>query len=267
MSDYEVLKETKVSYEYIRDILENADEDIVSTEISFKLQESLNALEEIYSNVYEKMKNDEIESKKLNTDLECPHCTNNVVISDLINYAYLCNDCDENFYLGEGDLGEEWYFAKNMFSLHQNFTIEIWETEWHRDAGEGFIYDKKFSDYETAIIEARKLFYDYNYASIEVLNNDGEPVYCHDDESEDFYFKENKLSRVDETIVKKYIDNWANKKDQSFKGNKLYCKDNDIFIGVNNSTNNCWVEEFNSEKDVQYWLLGKNLESDVDYEI
>lgn len=147
------------------------------------------------------------------------------------------------------------------------YSIEIWETDWHRDAGESFIYDETFENFDTALIIGRKLFEDNNYASIEILDNNGEAVYCRDNESEDFYFKGHRLSRVDENIVKDYIENWTNKKEQSFKGDKLYCKDNDVFIGVDNSTNNCWVEEFSSEKDVQDWLLGKDLESDFDYEI
>lgn len=142
---------------------------------------------------------------------------------------------------------------------YEEYSIEYWETDWHRDAGEGMYYDKTFSSYDAAIKKARELFIDNNYASIEVLDSNNEAVYCRDDESEEFYFDDDKISCVDSDVVNKYIDNWTNKKEQTFSGDKLYCSDNNLYIGVDNSTGNCWVEEFNTEKEVQKWLLGKDL--------
>ena len=103
------------------------------------------------------------------------------------------------------------------------------------------------------------------YSSIEVLNGNGESVFCCDNLSEDFYFDDDEFSLVDKNVVKEYIENWTNKKEQSFKVEKLYCQENNIYVAVDNSTDNCCVEEFKSEKDAQNWLLGKDLEKG-DYE-
>lgn len=47
----------------------------------------------------------------------------------------------------------------------------------------------------------------------------------------------------------------------------MYCKDGDCYVAVDDSTNDCWVEQFNSEKEAQNWLLGEVLEEDLDNEI
>lgn len=143
----------------------------------------------------------------------------------------------------------------------EEYSIEFWETDWHRNAGEGLYYHETYSNYEDAIKKARQLFEENNYSSIEVLDNCNEAIYCRDDESEDFYFNGDEFSYVDEKIVSEYIDNWTNKKTQSFKGNKLYCQENDLYVAIDNSSGNCWVEQFKTEKETQNWLLGKDLET------
>lgn len=141
--------------------------------------------------------------------------------------------------------------------------IEIWETDWHRESGESFIYDETFEDYEMALKMARKLYEDNNYASIMILGSKNESLYCCDDESEEFYFDNKIISCVSEDIVSEYIDNWANNKDQTFKGNLLYCKKNDVYVAIDNTSGDCWVEEFSSEMAAQDWLLGKDKELEI----
>lgn len=102
--------------------------------------------------------------------------------------------------------------------------IEIWETDWHRESGESFIYDETFEDFEIALKMSRKLYEDNNYASIMILGSKNESLYCCDDESEEFYFDNKIISCVSKDIVSEYIDNWTNNKEQTFKGNLLYCK-------------------------------------------
>lgn len=149
----------------------------------------------------------------------------------------------------------------------EKYTIEYWETDWHRDAGEGMIYNKTFFNSNEAISKARELYYDNGYSSVEVLKGNGESLFCCDNLSEEFYYDNNRICLVDEKVVKEYIDNWSNNKEQSFNGDKLYCKENNKFVAIDNSTGDCWVEEFKTEKEAQDWLLGKDLEEDNDYEI
>lgn len=106
MDDYEVLRETKVCYEYMIDLLENCD--YISDKYRNHLIKAMDILGNIYSDCYKVASNNSRE--ELKTDLDCPHCKNKVDISDLIDYVYVCNDCDENFYSFEGDLNNKWYF-------------------------------------------------------------------------------------------------------------------------------------------------------------
>ena len=123
LNNYEVLRETKACYEYFNDILNNCGFKL-NQNIVQGIKRSILVLEDLYNITYTKIK--EKEKEQLQTDLECPHCSNNVVISDLIDYAYLCNECDENLYLGEGDLNYEWYFESDKLSkLRESFLLEI----------------------------------------------------------------------------------------------------------------------------------------------
>ena len=158
-------------------------------------------------------------------------------------------------------------YCYNYLDYGEEYRIEYWKTDWHRDAGEGMIYDKTFYNPKEAISKARELFYDNGYSSIEVLKRNGESLFCCDNLSEEFYYDNDRICLVDEKVVKEYIDNWSNNKEQSFNGEKLYCKENNKFVAIDNSTGNCWVEEFEGEREAQDWLLGKDLEGEVGYEI
>lgn len=236
MSDYEILRKTKIAYEYINNILNNSNDDNIVKD----LENTMKNLSIIYSNAHLNLEHPDKEEQLL-TDACC---------------KYPCHNLDEFVKSLE-------FYCNNY--LKEEYTIEIWETDWHRDAGEGYIYDESFSNYDDAISKARELYYDNGYSSIEVLNGNGESVFCCDNLSEDFYFDDDEFSLVDKNVVKEYIENWTNKKEQSFKVEKLYCQENNIYVAVDNSTDNCWVEEFKSEKDAQNWLLGKDLEKG-DYE-
>ena len=85
INNFEIIKETKILYEYINDILENAELDISKEELNDLLNVS-NTLEKIYSDNYKKVEDKE----NLKTNCDCPKCQNKLIISDLINYNYLC---------------------------------------------------------------------------------------------------------------------------------------------------------------------------------
>lgn len=53
--------------------------------------------------------------------------------------------------------------------------------------------------------------------------------------------------------LSKYIEDWSTgllNNDRDL----LYAYDNGKYIGVDNTTDNCWVEEFKTEKEVINWL-------------
>lgn len=148
-----------------------------------------------------------------------------------------------------------------------NYTIKAWETDRDRDTGYSCTYDYVFSDFESALKVARKLYEDNNLSSIEIIRDGTEAVYCRDSKSEEFYFKDGTLSCVDKDIADNYISAWTNKEKLPLNIDKLYCNEGNKFMGIDNSTGNCWVEEFDTEKAVQEWLLGKTLMGDYENEL
>ena len=67
---------------------------------------------------------------------------------------------------------------------------------------------------------------------------------------------EDRIKRVSKEFLNNYVDNWVEKKDLPSGATLIYCKDGEKYIGVDNTTNDCWVEEFNNETDVRKWLAG-----------
>lgn len=315
MSGYDILKNTKNSYESILSILKNSD---ISEKKSGDLQKAMKTLTELYNSTYLNMADNN--KNDLITNTCCKNCSNNLLISDNIDYSYQCEECNENFYDFEIMTNKSWHkknsdedeklnssfylqldydneeknvfigtesssgaeyncttigelvsaieeYCYNYLDYGEEYRIEYWETDLHRDAGEGMIYDKIYYNFEEVISKASELFYDNGYSSVEVLKRNGESLFCCDNLSEEFYFDNDRISLVDEKVLKEYIDNYSDNKEQSFDGDKLYCKGNNKFVAIDNSTGDCWVEEFESEKETQDWLLGKELEESNDYEM
>lgn len=120
INNFEIIKETKVMYEYINDILENAELNISKEELNNLLNVS-NTLEKIYSNNYKKVANKD----NLKTNCDCPKCQYKLIISDSINYNYLCENCDENFYSIEVN-NKKWYLKSDRNEkLIKNFNLEV----------------------------------------------------------------------------------------------------------------------------------------------
>lgn len=124
MTNNEVLKECKAVYEYLQDLLDNCeyigDED---TQSITKLEERntiINAIDlmgDLYNKAYKDEENKEEigeevvynETLKPKSAVNCPHCGKEMYISDIIDYAYVCLNCDENFYSMECDNGYAWW--------------------------------------------------------------------------------------------------------------------------------------------------------------
>ncbi len=125
MDNYEKLRESKIVYEYINDLLENGNFEM-REEYSEALKTTMGVMADIYTNTHILMKDNKEERGLLNTELNCPCCSRDVIISDLITYGYLCEGCDENYYLCEGDLNYEWYFRdKNKDKLKEDVLLEL----------------------------------------------------------------------------------------------------------------------------------------------
>lgn len=259
MDNYEKLKESKVIYEYINDILQNGNLEMRDDYLE-SLNKTISIMAEIYENSHFLMQKNTDENKLLETDLNCPHCSKNVVLSDIITYEYLCEKCDENFYLSEGDLNYEWYYdnKRKKDMLNNSYTIRIWKTEELRDIGESFNYFETFYNKDDAINEAKMIMSRENYAYLEVLDNKDKLIFGTDGINEEYYKKQKyqtKIYKVSPEELKEYIDRWTEKKELNLDYSLLYCQEgNFCYVAVDNSSGECFVEEFEKEAQAIYWL-------------
>jgi len=224
MDNYEILKETKVCYEYMRDILENSK---VKNNDALILSKAMESLSSIYQNAYDNIRKNPVELKQIQTDLSCPHCSNNVVISDFIDYAYLCEICDENLYLGEGDLNHEWYFKnkQNELKLNKSFTLNV-------------DYDKEQENVWISSESGSGSGAEYNCNSVEELL-EAINIYTSNYEIEYYYIKIWKTEENRENGESfKYLYTYANFQDAIDEAKKIINKEDYSFIEVcrNNET-------------------------------
>lgn len=266
MDNYEKLKEAKVIYEYINDLLENGNFEM-REEYLESLKKTQSIMADIYANTHFLMQKNTDEYELLETDLNCPHCSKNVVLSDIITYEYLCEKCDENYYLCEGDLNYEWYYdnERKKDILNKSYTIRIWETEELRNTGESFDYLKTFYNKDDAINEAKIIISRENYAYLEVLDNEDKLIFDTDGINEEYYEKhkyQTKIYKVSPEELNEYVDRWTDKKELNLDYSLLYCqKENFCYVAVDNSSGECYVEEFETEAQAVYWL-DTNIEAE-----
>ena len=139
--------------------------------------------------------------------------------------------------------------------MDKKYFIKIWETEYERDAGFSYTADKTFDDLEKAITFARDIFEEEYLASLEIMDSKGTLAFFKDRDMEEFYNCDRVISKVSNNLLGNYIYCWTKNKQLPIDNKLLYARDNNIYVAVDNTTNNCWTEEINSEKEAQKWLL------------
>ena len=77
--------------------------------------------------------------------------------------------------------------------------------------------------------------------------------------------KDVSFALVTKNKLDEYINCWVEGKELPIQTKLLYCKDGDVFVGVDNTDGNCWVEEFNNREDLLDWLLDSSPEIDEEY--
>lgn len=325
MTKYEILKRTKIIYEYLNDLLNNGDFEINNEYMSY-VNKTMDVIKDMYENTYHLMYVNKEEHNFLNTDLQCPCCEEKVLISDLINYAYVCDRCDENYYLCEGNLNHEWYFeddkdeklnedfnlelsydAKNNniiigtesssgvqyecqniadlknviasyvcnyinYENRETYSIKIWETEELRNQGLSFEYLETYYSKENAIDDAQRIMDRFGYAYLEVIkDSDNSVVFGTDGKEENYYNEEkyqNRIYKVSRDELNKYINDWSDKQLAKDSYDLLYCKDTDYnYIAIDNTSGDCYVEEFETESQAVFWLDADMLAEEIPYSI
>ena len=102
MSNFEIIKECKMAYEILLDLKENSG--ALSNE-RINVNKMMELLGDLYNSAWEILANDTETSKQLITSNK-DRFGHQLLISDLIDYAYLCKECDENQYVTECDVDE-----------------------------------------------------------------------------------------------------------------------------------------------------------------
>ena len=126
MSNFETLREAKVAYNYIQDILNNSEirMDIITAK---ELENATDILSDLYYGAYLNIKENSNRKMQLETDCQCKNCKNPLLISDNIEYTYQCENCDENFYDFEAIGDNIWYKdeKKEHLKLPSSFNLDI----------------------------------------------------------------------------------------------------------------------------------------------
>ncbi len=106
MNNYDLLKKIKLVYENIVDLM-NSENLELNYNLGSSLDNAKSALSKLYDKLYKTIKNNN--KKFLETDCTCLFCRNKLKVSDLIDYEYVCENCDENFYHYEVTDENAWY--------------------------------------------------------------------------------------------------------------------------------------------------------------
>ena len=69
---------------------------------------------------------------------------------------------------------------------------------------------------------------------------------------------ERRITRVPRSVLLKFIDAWDEKKTERHRHVLIYCKTEDgMYIAIDNTTEDCWVEAFHHEANAIAWLNGE----------
>lgn len=109
MTEWEIIKESKQAYELLLDLKENSQ--IASDNDIENMNRCMNSLANVYGNAWGLMSENKNGYEQLETDgfVRCPRCNSKLLISDIIDYAYLCENCDENMYYTECETEKVWW--------------------------------------------------------------------------------------------------------------------------------------------------------------
>ncbi len=169
MDKFEALKECKISYEYLWDLLENygllgKDEDTRQ-----KLAVCTDKLSELYLKSWNLINENNNTKEILDTNIKCPYCQGKLIINSYVGYDYICLDCDESCNVGDCET-EKYSWWKDDNKIDENMVIK---NKINKIKGLGFGYDGCHKIYiletEEDIKEAKETGYDKVYDMSELL--------------------------------------------------------------------------------------------------
>ena len=74
-----------------------------------------------------------------------------------------------------------------------------------------------------------------------------------------------KIQKVDRNVISEYISCWDEGKPLPVDKDMIYTQDGSLFIAIDNTNNECYVEEFDTEEEVLNWF--NDFENEDDMEI
>jgi len=119
---------------------------------------------------------------------------------------------------------------------------------------------KMFDSIDKAIQYSKEESKKNNYYKVEIVDYKNNVYFNKEKDFETIYINDLKIKYVPKKMLSEYINCWVEKKELPIKDTLLYAKDGNKYIGVDNTTNDCWEEEFENERDTINWLIG--LEKD-----
>lgn len=109
----EKLKKIKLGYEFINNTL-NCKDAKLNIETEIQLENIKEILKELYEKTYLKAYKNDNSRKELIANICCLDCGSKLYISDLIDYSYVCLECDKNLYDFEVNTDKNWYNEEDI---------------------------------------------------------------------------------------------------------------------------------------------------------
>lgn len=213
-----------------------------------------------------------------------------IISRDMIINPQKMNDIDSYIILRIMNYGNsvELHYSNGKATIEYGYKIShnYWKTEiedidwFNKKMDKEEISKKLFEIFKSHFdIEYNNLIYEENMKKKmkddykEILGkNDKSIYYMKKGAFKTFYINNDKFTKVPQDILDKYIDNYLDNKELPVNESKIYSnKIGGGYLAVDNSTGECYVEEFDTEKEVYKWLLEKKQkcleEKNTDYEI
>lgn len=119
------------------------------------------------------------------------------------------------------------------------------------------LYVSDLIDYSYLCKKCDENFYDFEVH--------GEAWYLKDDNK--YNLNSEKIQKVDRNVINEYISCYDEGKPLPVNKDMIYTQDGNLFIAIDNTSNECYVEEFDTEEEVLNWFNEFENEDEYDMEI
>lgn len=116
------------------------------------------------------------------------------------------------------------------------------------------LYVSDLIDYSYLCKKCDENFYDFEVPDeVWYLKNDNK-----------YNLNSEKIQKVDRNVISEYISCWDEGKPLPVDKDMIYTQDGSLFIAIDNTNNECYVEEFDTEEEVLNWFNEFENEDDME---